>query len=247
MQTVPAGCAATFDPGWEVDPFGGVASLCQPMEADLYGCSDPCWWPAQVPDTMNTYPDWNKGSRLRAARLAPARRKCSPSGDARRDPHRSPRCSARSRWRMSAPAVAKDYLLAGLKPDKLVLVDPAARKVERTYTLRDGAPGPAMIVPSPDGRVAYVIVNRSESISGIDLDSGQEVFRADLSKPRRARQGVRRGHQPRRQGALRLRVSRRARSATSTRWGTRASPSTAPRTAPRPSRCGSCPRRGGPR
>ena len=44
MQTVPAGCAATFDPGWEVDPFGGVASLCQPMEADLYGCSDPCWW-----------------------------------------------------------------------------------------------------------------------------------------------------------------------------------------------------------
>ena len=40
METV-AGCATTFDPGWEVDPFGGVASLCQPMEADLYGCSDP--------------------------------------------------------------------------------------------------------------------------------------------------------------------------------------------------------------
>ncbi|KJS38160.1 MAG: quinohemoprotein amine dehydrogenase [Rhodospirillaceae bacterium BRH_c57] len=59
MQTVVAGCTATFDPGWEVDPFGGVAALCQPMEADLYGCSDPCWWPAQVPDTINTYPDWN--------------------------------------------------------------------------------------------------------------------------------------------------------------------------------------------
>lgn len=59
MQSIVAGCAATFDPGWEIDPFGGVASLCQPMEADLYGCSDPCWWPAQVPDTMNTYPNWN--------------------------------------------------------------------------------------------------------------------------------------------------------------------------------------------
>ncbi len=58
MQTVTAGCATTLDPGWEVDPFGGVAALCQPMEADLYGCSDPCWWPAQVPDTMVTYPDW---------------------------------------------------------------------------------------------------------------------------------------------------------------------------------------------
>ncbi len=59
MQTVTAGCTTTFDPGWEVDPFGGVAALCQPMEADLYGCSDPCWWPAQVPDTMVTYPDWS--------------------------------------------------------------------------------------------------------------------------------------------------------------------------------------------
>ncbi len=58
MQTV-VGCTSTLDPGWEVDPFGGVAALCQPMEADLYGCSDPCWWPAQVADTLNTYPNWN--------------------------------------------------------------------------------------------------------------------------------------------------------------------------------------------
>lgn len=59
MQTV-VGCTSTTDPGWEVDMFGSVAGLCQPMEADLYGCSDPCWWPAQVPDMMNTYPDWSK-------------------------------------------------------------------------------------------------------------------------------------------------------------------------------------------
>ena len=57
-MTSVAGCTATTDPGWEVDVFGGVASLCQPMEADLYGCSDPCWWPAQVPDHLNNYPDW---------------------------------------------------------------------------------------------------------------------------------------------------------------------------------------------
>lgn len=59
MSTV-AGCTATVDPGWEVDAFGGVTGLCQPMEADLYGCSDPCWWPAQLPDIMSTHPDWNK-------------------------------------------------------------------------------------------------------------------------------------------------------------------------------------------
>ncbi|KZL19899.1 Quinohemoprotein amine dehydrogenase subunit gamma [Pseudovibrio axinellae] len=62
MQTITAGCSATFDPGWEVDPFGGVAALCQPMEADLYGCSDPCWWPAQVPDTMVSHPKWTSGA-----------------------------------------------------------------------------------------------------------------------------------------------------------------------------------------
>lgn len=52
------GCTTSFDPGWEIDPFGGVSNLCQPMEADLYACADPCWWPAQVPDTMTTYPNW---------------------------------------------------------------------------------------------------------------------------------------------------------------------------------------------
>lgn len=58
-MTSLVGCTTSFDPGWEVDAFGGVAALCQPMEADLYGCADPCWWPAQVADTLNTYPDWN--------------------------------------------------------------------------------------------------------------------------------------------------------------------------------------------
>jgi len=59
MQWLPAGCASTFDPGWEVDPWGGVVGLCQPMESDLYGCSGPCWWPAQVPDTLVNYRNWS--------------------------------------------------------------------------------------------------------------------------------------------------------------------------------------------
>ncbi|MDO9596196.1 MAG: quinohemoprotein amine dehydrogenase subunit gamma [Azoarcus sp.] len=62
MSANVAGCSTTFDPGWELDPFLGVAGLCQPMEADLYGCSDPCWWPAQVPDTLHSYPGWNEGN-----------------------------------------------------------------------------------------------------------------------------------------------------------------------------------------
>ena len=50
------------------------------MEADLYGCSDPCWWPAQVPDAI-TFPSWteNKPSAQHDWReLDPV----GPSGDA---------------------------------------------------------------------------------------------------------------------------------------------------------------------
>jgi hypothetical protein len=44
---VPMGCALAFSPG-----------LCQPVERDIYDCYVTCFWPAQVPDHLNNYPDW---------------------------------------------------------------------------------------------------------------------------------------------------------------------------------------------
>ena len=76
---------------------------------------------------------------------------------------------------------AKEYLLTGAKPDRLLLIDPEARKVERSYTIPDAGTGPLTVVASPDGKVAYAVVNQWESVSGIDLDTGEEVFRADFS------------------------------------------------------------------
>jgi quinohemoprotein amine dehydrogenase beta subunit len=81
----------------------------------------------------------------------------------------------------ATPGLAKDYLLTGAKPDKLVLVDPAARKVERTCEVPDAGTGILTIVPSPDGSTAYVIANHWESVAGIDLDTCEQVFRADFS------------------------------------------------------------------
>lgn len=78
-------------------------------------------------------------------------------------------------------AAAKDYLLTGVKPDKLVVVDVKARKVAKTYTVPNANPGLVTITPSPDGRIAYTIVNKWESVSGIDIDTGKQVFRAELS------------------------------------------------------------------
>jgi hypothetical protein len=54
----PMGCSLVFQPGWEVDIAGGTAGLCQPVERDLYDCYITCFWPAQVPDHLNNYPDW---------------------------------------------------------------------------------------------------------------------------------------------------------------------------------------------
>ena len=54
----PMGCSIVFSPGWEVDSTGGTAGLCQPVERDLYDCYISCYWPAQVPDHLNNYPEW---------------------------------------------------------------------------------------------------------------------------------------------------------------------------------------------
>ncbi|MEN8198110.1 MAG: hypothetical protein ABFS30_16635, partial [Pseudomonadota bacterium] len=66
-------------------------------------------------------------------------------------------------------AQAKEFILTAVKPDKLVMVDLAARKVAETYTVPNATPGVLTITPSPDGKIAYMLVNRFESISGIDL------------------------------------------------------------------------------
>ncbi|HYG90061.1 MAG TPA: quinohemoprotein amine dehydrogenase subunit beta [Azospirillum sp.] len=77
-------------------------------------------------------------------------------------------------------AAAKEFILTAVKPNSLVLVDPAARAVHRTYPIK-GPGGVLGMVPSPDGKIAYAVTNRWGSLVGIDLDTGEEVFHADFS------------------------------------------------------------------
>ncbi|AWK84879.1 quinohemoprotein amine dehydrogenase subunit beta [Azospirillum thermophilum] len=84
----------------------------------------------------------------------------------------------------AAPAVsAKEYLVTGAKPNKLVVIDAAARQVTKIHEIPGGGIAPGTIVPSPDGKVAYVVTNHLNSVSGIDLQTGEQVFRADFSTP----------------------------------------------------------------
>lgn len=78
-------------------------------------------------------------------------------------------------------AAATDYLLVASRPNQLHVIDAAARRVVNTFTIPgDGLPSTLAI--ARDGKVAYVLTNRGESVSGIDLASGKEVFRADFSQ-----------------------------------------------------------------
>ncbi|MCP5420584.1 MAG: quinohemoprotein amine dehydrogenase subunit beta [Gammaproteobacteria bacterium] len=80
----------------------------------------------------------------------------------------------------SLPAQAKEYLVAVTRPNQVHLIDAAARKVEHSYTIPGNGIPSAVAVPD-DGKVAYICTNRWESISGIDLATGKEVFRANMS------------------------------------------------------------------
>lgn len=77
----------------------------------------------------------------------------------------------------------QDYIVTGAKPDRLFVIDPRSRTVVSEFHIPDANDYVATIVPSPDGRIAYVLTNKLESIAGIDLRTGKQVFRADLSSP----------------------------------------------------------------
>lgn len=78
---------------------------------------------------------------------------------------------------------AKDFIVTAARPNVVFLVDAKAREVVATHKIPNTSMGnsPITLVPSKDGKVAYVIHNRWETISGIDLETGEEVFRAELS------------------------------------------------------------------
>ncbi|MAU46714.1 MAG: quinohemoprotein amine dehydrogenase subunit beta [Yangia sp.] len=82
----------------------------------------------------------------------------------------------------AVPAVARDYILAPARPNKLVVVDTQAMAIDKVITLaEDAGPQPAVPVVDDEGRFAYVTINRTESIVKVDLTTGETVARTDFS------------------------------------------------------------------
>jgi quinohemoprotein amine dehydrogenase beta subunit len=78
---------------------------------------------------------------------------------------------------------ASDLIITGAKPDRLFVIDAATRTVRADYRVPGAEDLVATILISPDSKRAYVLVDRMERVVGIDLATGREVFRADLSTP----------------------------------------------------------------
>lgn len=78
------------------------------------------------------------------------------------------------------PAAAKDYIVTVAKPDRLYVIDAAARTVANECKL-DFNLIPGVIAMSPDNEIAYILGNRWEDVFGIDLDSCETVFSARQS------------------------------------------------------------------
>ncbi len=78
-------------------------------------------------------------------------------------------------------AAARDYLIAPARPDKLVVVDTEKMAVDKVIQIEEAGPTPMVPVVSPDGRFVYAIVNRTESVVKIDLQTGDTVGRIDFT------------------------------------------------------------------
>ena len=83
----------------------------------------------------------------------------------------------------ATPAMARDYILAPARPDKLVVVDTENMAVEKVITIKDAGPTPMIPVVAPGGKIAFATINKTESIVRLDLMTGETLARVDLSTP----------------------------------------------------------------
>lgn len=81
---------------------------------------------------------------------------------------------------MAGPAAARDLLVTIAKPGNLYVFDAAERKILKECAL-DVDMNPAVIQMSPDGKIAYALVNRWQDVIGIDIESCERVFYAAQS------------------------------------------------------------------
>lgn len=80
----------------------------------------------------------------------------------------------------ATPAAAKDLLVTIAKPGNLYVFDAEARELVKDCAMNT-EPSPGVIQMSPDGKVAYALVNRWQDVIGVNIETCERVFYAAQS------------------------------------------------------------------
>ncbi|MGY8870136.1 MAG: quinohemoprotein amine dehydrogenase subunit beta [Pseudomonadales bacterium] len=74
-----------------------------------------------------------------------------------------------------------EYLLTMSRPNQLHIIDTETKKLIRSCDV-PGTFGAGAVLPSPDGRIAYVLSNKVEDVYGFDITDCKMVFSAKQSQ-----------------------------------------------------------------
>ncbi|VAX04924.1 hypothetical protein MNBD_ALPHA03-705 [hydrothermal vent metagenome] len=86
-------------------------------------------------------------------------------------------------------AETTEYLITGTKPGYIHILDMKKQEVVRSHKVPNAGRTIFSMAPSPDGKVVYILTNRMKSLVGLDIDTGEQVFRADFIEEDIRRQG----------------------------------------------------------
>ena len=89
-------------------------------------------------------------------------------------------CASNAPQNAAAQTEGKEYLLTSSRPNLLHVIDVETDKLLRSCKV-PGIFGSNSIVPSPDGRIAYVLTNKWEDVYGFDIATCEKVFAAKQS------------------------------------------------------------------
>lgn len=79
-------------------------------------------------------------------------------------------------------AKSTEYLVTAAKPNYIHVLDMKKQKIVRSLKIPDAGHTIYSFTLSPDGKVVYVLVKGMKSLVGLDIDTGEQVFRADFNE-----------------------------------------------------------------
>lgn len=83
---------------------------------------------------------------------------------------------------ITSPVMAKVYLAAPVHPHNIAIIDAERYAVTKMLEIEDSHTSASTLAVSPDGRYVYALANGSESVMKIDIESGENVARLDMSQ-----------------------------------------------------------------